>query len=51
MGLRSSGGEGEGLGEGQFGWLVTYLVDIGMRLGGRVPCLEVIEMCLGGWGE
>ena len=53
MGLRSSGGEGEGEGleEGQLGWLVTYLVDIGMRLGGRVPCLEEIGMSLGGWAE
>ena len=49
VGLRSSGGEGEG--EGQFGWLVTYLVDIGMQLAGRVPCLEEIGMCLGGWRE
>ena len=31
--------------------LVTYLVDIGMRLGGWVSCLEVIGMCLGGRGE
>ena len=32
-------------------WLVTYLVDIGMRLGGWVPCLKEIGLRLGGWGE
>ena len=31
-------------------WLVTYLVDNGMRLGGRVTRIEEFGMCLGGQG-
>ena len=40
-------GRGRGWGRVSLAWLVTYLVDIGMRLGGQVPCLRKIGMCLG----
>ena len=31
-------------------WIVAYLVDSGMRLGGCVTCLEEFRRCLGGRG-
>ena len=44
-------GRGWGWGRVSLAWLVTYLADIGMRLGGRVPCLKEIGMGLDGWGK
>ena len=38
---------GRGRGWVSLVWLVTYLVDNGMQLGGRVLCLEEFRMCLG----